>query len=99
MLTTTGTSKKELLSLHRKALTALCAIKLTNIHANIEFRLLCNDSDCTAAVTVFRHDGLNKTFNFYEFTSYEQNKENLDRVIKTIKLDSFQEIENTHINH
>ena len=99
MLSTTGTSKKELLSLHRKALTALCTIKLTNIHANIEFRLNPNDNDCAAAVTVFRHEGHNKTFNFYEFTSYKQNQENLERVIKTIKLDSFHEIEHMNITH
>jgi hypothetical protein len=99
MLIPTGTTKKELLSIHRKVLTALSKVDLVNIHANINFSLKPNNDDCGASITVFRHDGHNATFNFYSFTSPKQNNENLKLVIDAIKLDNFEELQHLHFNH
>ena len=93
------TSNKELLSLHRKALTELSKLNLVNLRVNVEFKIRSKQAGNGCDITVFNVEAGNCTFNFYNFTSYKQNQENLERVISVIKLDSFHEIEHTHFNH
>jgi hypothetical protein len=97
MLPTTGTSNKELLSLHRKSLTSLSKMKLVNLKVRSSTLFTSNDNDLE--ITVFRVDNHNKSFNFYSFTDAKQTEENLECVINTIKLDDFEEIEALQINH
>ena len=92
MLTTTGTTRKELLSLHRKAVTAISKMKLSNLTIDIEHRIRPELSDAACAIVVFSKSFNNHTFTFYSHTSHERNKENLECVISKIKLDDFDEI-------
>jgi len=97
MLTAQARRNKELLSLHRKSLTEIAKLNMVNLRARSS--TMFNPKINSFEITVFRSDNHNKSFNFYSFTAKSQTEENLESVIKTIKLDSFEEIEKLEITH
>jgi hypothetical protein len=93
------TTNTEMLSIHRKALTALSKLNLINLRLNVEMDFRSEEEGSMCSITVFTVDCGNCTFNFYNFTSFKKNKENLERAISAIKSDSFHEVEHIKFNH
>lgn len=93
------TSKQDMLRLFRKSLTAIGKMNPKNIEVSLDYRVGMPTYGDVFDITVFEHNGTNRSFYFYKFTSLKQNLENLDTVIFAIKTDIFQEIEKIKIDH
>ena len=98
-VTRNETSKKDMLRLFRKSLTAISKMNPKNIEVSLDYRVGMPTHGDMFDITVFDHNAKNCSFYFYKFTSLKQNQENLDRAIAVIKTDKFDDIESVKIDH
>ncbi len=84
-------NQSRLLTLGKRTLTTLARLRLENINVEVNFHL--ERGDTRLALTVFNSKWNNVSFTFYGFQNPEEVKARHQKVIRAIKLDDFEKVE------